>query len=360
MNACRRLRTAGPASTGRIATPAANGPSARAAYRTRSSGFCSATRQPTLTAAPRAASANRTATNDGDRGAPVPCRPPGAPARRPLAEPDPDQHGQHDDDRQHHELRPDERPKEAEDERGHEPRTARPSDPAREHVQDEGRVRIGDRLLHQQARIEHPGDRDRRDRGGERGQPPGVQARQQVRRHDRERHDESADQLGDVVRGDRIVEEPRRRDDRRVEDARHGAERRRSRARDRLRRAGVQRLVRKDPRRPLAPRLPAVERGRPRVSQRERRNDPAAGLHSGVCPRTTAGSRSVWRRTNEHAIPARSQPATTRSRRSRCASGSSRKRHRASAARARPRSRRPPPGSARRAPGGGASADRRR
>ncbi len=69
-------------------------------------------------------------------------------------------------------------PRRREDERGHEPRPARPGDPAREHVQDEGRVRVRDRLLHQQARVEHPGDRDRSDRRGERRQPPGVQARQ--------------------------------------------------------------------------------------------------------------------------------------------------------------------------------------
>ena len=226
MKALRRLRTAGPARTGRIGH-------ARRERAKREGGVTDQVVRVLECDAPADAGrgsqgreGEHDGDEDGDRRAPVPRRPPGALARSPFAEPDPDQHGQHDHDRQHHELRPDQRAEEAEDERGNEPRTARLRDSAREHVQDEGRIRIGDRLLHQQARIEHPGDRDRGDRRGERGQPSVYRRASRYAGHNRERHDESADQLGHVVRGDRVVKEPRRRDDCRVEDARHGAERR--------------------------------------------------------------------------------------------------------------------------------------
>ena len=67
----------------------------------------------------------------------------------------------------------DQRSEQREHEGGQQPPPACPGDPPREHVDDEGRVRVRDRLLHEQVRVEHPGNRDRGDRRREGRAPPG-------------------------------------------------------------------------------------------------------------------------------------------------------------------------------------------
>src|SRR5439155_2682540 len=92
-----------------------------------------------------------------------------------------------------------------------------------------------------------------------------------------------------------------------------------------------------EPRRAVPPALPRINDAQPEEDREQRKRGEEAiregpvvlrrarprrhEAHSDAAPRTTRGSRSVSRRTNRQGTSALAQPSTTRSRRSRGASG---------------------------------------
>ena len=106
----------------------------------------------------------------------------------------------------------------------------------------------------------------------------------------------------------------------RPERVRLAAARRVAGGRDRARELRRLELVREEPRRPVQPGLDAVDEAEPGEDGEDgkRRAPPLEPRpcgrgdrdrrHSAVAPRTTRGSRSVWRRTNRHDTPACAHP----------------------------------------------------